>query len=520
VGGNFIVVRPARPFRQELGLLDDDGLVTIGGTHDASGAINTVYRVPRSTGPHGESFDAEPAAAAGTTQGEITQQLEGKISDVITGGGGRYLLVVLKDVRKLVIFDVSVPAVVKSIPLPSDKVLVAAGARKFVIAFPEERLLQRWDFRTLASEGGFRPLPVKGELRALVMGSHSDGPILAMWVPERRTHAHQLFSFVDLSSLEVLRIGPVQGMKGEVSQSRGSFNVIGAGWGVRSSSGCRLLAFSQHQTTLFGFVTALVREGTLSFYGGEKLFFQRRDVHEYGFVAPGADGESLFVGLIGRVDAFGRDFEATGDPSQAREKDKNRSEKLIPVPSASPYYYVNLRIWAAPNKPWSESQAPLDATVHAAGDGLKLLAIPAMQEMTGFSENGWFSGPITLDKRFNLVPAARRLVTIPPQNDRLVIRSVDVESAVIRAEHIVILSTPLLNALAGVPFRGRIEARSSLGDVRFELVEGPKGLTVSPDGEISWPSPELPDGLKSTAVFALKDAAGRQATHKMVVRVR
>jgi hypothetical protein len=143
-----------------------------------------------------------------------------------------------------------------------------------------------------------------------------------------------------------------------------------------------------------------------------------------------------------------------------------------------------------------------------------------MQEMTGFSVKDWFSEGITVDRRFHLVPAARRLVTIPPKNDRLVIRSVDVESAVARAEGIVVLSTPLLSALAGVPYRGRIEARSSKGDVRFELVEGPKGLTISRDGDISWPQPDLPDGFKAKIVVSLSDPAGRRRTHGVVVRVQ
>jgi hypothetical protein len=520
VQGNFVVVRPARPFRQVNGVLDDDGLVTIGGTLEDLGPPTPTGRLSRSARQQGESSDVQSTTAVGAPRGEIVRPLEGRISDVVAGGGGRYLLIVMRNVRKLAIFDVNVPAVIKTIPLPSEKVLVAAGARKFVVGYPDEKLIQRWDFETLASEGGFRPLPITGELRAITLGSGSDGPLLAMWVPNRRTHAHQQFSFVDLSSLEVLKTGQICGRTCEVSLSRGSFNVGSHGWDIRASRDGRLFAFWNLLASHDGFVTAYVREGTLCISGGETIRYQWSQLSEFGFVTPGADSVSLFVGMIGRVDACGREIEASGDPSLAHERDKSRPEKLLSVPSMSPNYFLVLRECPVSKTWWYEPHGPVSATVHAAGDGVKLLAIPAMQEMTGFSVKDWFSEGITVDQRFHLVPAVRRLVTISPKNDRLVIRSVDVESALNRADGIVILSTPLLIALAGVPFRGRIEARSSNGDVRFALVEGPKGLSISSDGEISWPQPALADGLKATAVLSLSDPAGRQRTHSVVIRVQ
>jgi hypothetical protein len=523
VQGDYVVVRPARPFQQGHRLLDDDGLVRISGSLGAVGSPATPDEAPRPARNKRDSSDAQSTAAIDAHQAEIVQPIEGKISDVVAGGAGRYLLLVLKDVRKLAIFDVDVPGVIKSIPLPSENVLVAAGARKFVIAYPDEKLLERWDFETLASEGGLRPLPVMGELKALAMGSRSEGPILAKWVPAKVYGPHQHFSFVDLSSLEVLRVGSIYGTTSEVSQSRGSFNIGGNGWDIRASPGGRLFEF--WGGTL---VTASLREGTLCLIGGEKILQQWRELRGFGFATPGADEVSLFVGMIGRVDTFSREIEASGDPSLAMERDKNRPEKLISVPSASPNYYLVLREAPISTSRSYEPHGPVNATVHAAGDGVRLLAIPAMQEMTGFSVKDWFPEEtppdpelrFTVDERFHLVPAARRLVTIPPKNDRLVIRSVDVESAVARAEGIVVLSTPLLSALAGVPYRGRIEARSSKGDVRFELVEGPKGLTISRDGDVSWPQPDLPDGFKAKIVLSLSDPAGRRRTHGVVVRVQ
>ena len=42
----------------------------------------------------------------------------------------------LKDARRLAVFDVNAAAVVKTLPLLSPNVLIAAGAKKLIIALP------------------------------------------------------------------------------------------------------------------------------------------------------------------------------------------------------------------------------------------------------------------------------------------------------------------------------------------------------------------------------------------------
>ncbi len=72
--------------------------------------------------------EAVPRLAAGSPKDALVRALPSDVSEVAVGGGGRYLLLVLKKARKLAIFDVNAADVVKTISLPSDNVLVAAGA--------------------------------------------------------------------------------------------------------------------------------------------------------------------------------------------------------------------------------------------------------------------------------------------------------------------------------------------------------------------------------------------------------
>src|SRR5208283_2602593 len=69
-------------------------------------------------------------------------QLDAKLTDLAVGGGGRILILVLKSLRQVVIFDISAAEIVKRIDLPSEEVLIAAGAEKLILLYPREGLFQ------------------------------------------------------------------------------------------------------------------------------------------------------------------------------------------------------------------------------------------------------------------------------------------------------------------------------------------------------------------------------------------
>jgi hypothetical protein len=68
-------------------------------------------------------------------------ELGAKITDLVVGGGGRYLVLTLKSARQIALFDVNAAAIVKRIDLPSEEVLVAAGATKLVLLYPDKPVL-------------------------------------------------------------------------------------------------------------------------------------------------------------------------------------------------------------------------------------------------------------------------------------------------------------------------------------------------------------------------------------------
>jgi hypothetical protein len=101
--------------------------------------------------------------------------------------------------------------------------------------------------------------------------------------------------------------------------------------------------------------------------------------------------------------------------------------------------------------------------------------------------SAWFHDHLTIDKRFHFVPAAQLLITIPPSNDRLMLRHRDVDLALDRpgSEQLIIQSSPTLTASAGNKIEHRIVARSKKGRVTYSLADGPDGLKVAADGMLT-----------------------------------
>ena len=157
----------------------------------------------------------------------------GQINDLAVGGAGRYLILLLKEKREIAVFDANQASIVKRIPLASSDALFAAGAKTLVVAYPEQRLLERWDLRTMARWGKRTPSPIRARLFALAMGSDSDGPILAVWSPDpAATFPRVEFSFLDLGTFHALRAESISlkgsFASGSLSPSGGSAMLQGA----------------------------------------------------------------------------------------------------------------------------------------------------------------------------------------------------------------------------------------------------------------------------------------------------
>jgi hypothetical protein len=133
----------------------------------------------------------------------------------------------------------------------------------------------------------------------------------------------------------------------------------------------------------------------------------------------------------------------------------------------------------------------------------------------------WYKGDLTTDKRFHLVPAAGVLITIPPSNDRVVVRGLKMDGALERSggDRLIVVSSPNVTAVAGQKLVHKIAARSKKGGITFALVRGPERLAVAQDGTVTWVVPSGEKKEEVTAVVTVADASGVELFHTLKIRV-
>jgi hypothetical protein len=507
------VAQPAPPPAGGFHLASDDGLIKLGSTLDISGALRgsgKTIHPPDASIPAASLKPTSPGAGAAP----LVRRLDGEIGAIAVGGAGRYLLLTLKGARKLAVFDVNAANVVKTLRLPTTNSIAVAGAKTLFVVFPDERLFMRWDLATLKRDGGPHPLPIKGRIKRLALGSDSDGPILAYWKEEtpRVFSPTNRYSFIDLDTLTVLKVGSIdpQGTQGGVSPSGGSFT---NDWTrsdrlhIRPSAGGSLFGTWDPESNVCRIMSA----------HGDAIRGSTPDQY-YGPTVPGADGRMLFTGSGSRLDAGGK-------PVGRFERPASVGSRAMLIPSTDSAYY--LAVEGLPMIAFDPNATPMaasavTASVHASGDGSRLATIHGLDEMTAAgTREHWHHDDFTPEQRFHFIPAAHLLITIPPSNDRLVLRRVEIGEMLDGAagDRLTVVSLPTLVASAGKTLEYQVVARSKKGGIRYSLARGPEGLKVSPEGKLTWAVPSTLKGEDSTAVVAIEDASGQEIFHTLKIRV-
>jgi hypothetical protein len=248
--------------------------------------------------------------------------------------------------------------------------------------------------------------------------------------------------------------------------------------------------------------------------------------HEHlGYLAPGPEGRMVFTTQAGRLDVDGKPI------GRAELRTPTPLEPIIP--SSDPTYYLTIGglplidSFGGHFPAASEGNQEVTASVHAA-DGTRLLTVHGLDEMAGLpsgdrrADNTIIPGDFTLDKRFHLIPPAGLLITIPATNDRLVLRRLDLAEALDRAggDYLVVVSPTTLTASPGQRLEHQIVARARRGGITCTLSHGPAGLSVTPDGKVTWLVTGQAGGEDVTAEIAVRDAASQERVHRLQICVK
>jgi hypothetical protein len=398
----------------------------------------------------------------------IAVNLPGRVGNVVVGGGGRYLVLLLPDKHQLAIFDVNHRDIVHSLNVAPDTRHLAAGMDRFVAEDPDHSALTVWSFDDFQVVKNIA-LPTKYGLSGLAMGSASAGPLLV--AAGNRLRGHELF-FIDLDTgrrVEPRRLQPIE-------------QQVEPGVQLRASPDGRVFTSWLPNGDLIQTYTltpggVIEREGDTG--GGPALASARGTVL---FTRHGCYTEAL------------RPITAT---------------TLRCVPAHHGPYWMSV---ALPDRKQPDVQG---IHVHL-GNSVEPLARVIDTDVSNFITQ---SGDLTLDQRIHLIPKANLLVLIPPDKTPVLeLYRVDLKELLEKSdsEHLAVVSEPP-PASPGRPYHYSLTITTRDPPTYCQLVTGPAALTVSPTGLISWTVPD--DYFGDATVTIRVSSLTRETRYTFVIPV-
>jgi hypothetical protein len=365
---------------------------------------------------------------------------------VCQGGGGRYLVIKLKN-RDTIVVDLAVGRVIKTIarePNEMNDFLPASGLTKLVLLNRSTGEWCRWDFANLDALPTTGQYEQKGRIHSVAMGCASEGPIAVSGAIRGVPRIPDGVRFVDLE-FKPLRLTP-----GAVRRQRA----------VESPDGTCLLPTSRPIADMWasaaGNIFASPDFEMFVRLHPDALERVREDNQRYKF-ALSHDGKLLFTG----EGIFG-------------VESRNRLQTGACLPTAMSRYALKF--------PKHENNKPLPTggEVIDLHTNQPVLKLPAMEEMA----SAWNYIPEMpahhFDCHYFYVPQLGCLATIPRENDRLVIREAKLDPKLLQSVKILAAvpvaaepmppakQEPLLRTWADAT--GKFQVEATLLSVDEELV--------------------------------------------------
>ncbi|HJT78492.1 MAG TPA: hypothetical protein VJ739_14910, partial [Gemmataceae bacterium] len=429
----------------------------------------TAAPSPAAPGAPGEERSSPPVElkAPALAAERTVVPLPAAVGGVAVGGGGRYLVLHLPALRKLALFDVNVARVVHYFPLPADAVQFTAGRDLLFIGLPADGRVQRWSLSTRRREQE-TAWPLRGPMKSLVMGSDADGPLLAGGV------------FLDAHTLRPL---PFQ-------EPEKPFLPHDDGTAVRASADGQLYGLWRPGNPFGAFTYVL----------GDRRFQEAaRNQQMVGYVLPGPAGDVVYT-QVGLRSPRGRALGAEGG---------FWGNRLIPAARGNYYLAID-----------AQGPSHRGPCVYVAGDDRPLVRLAGVE--LGEEVNVRDSDVFPTDRRIHFVPAAKVIITIPVTNDRLVLYKADVEAALEESDtdYLFVTSPMPPPVRKGETLDYTLAVRSRRGGVSCRLKSGPRGMTVSPAGRVTWPVPRDWREPEAVAAVRVRDRTGQEHLYSFAVTVR
>jgi hypothetical protein len=393
---------------------------------------------------------------------------------MVAGAGGRYLILWLKKVMKLAVFDVSQAKVIKYLSVNSDDVKFAAGAEKLIVVLNDQNVMQRYDLRTLERELSVTA-PEGGTVINMAMGYASYGPLL-------------------IYNGQTIFMEPATFKKLEVDTAFTRFYA----WGGDVHDAMQLRASADGSVftawrsgTSYGVIMALEVNG--------KAAKINATTGRQSYLQPDYDGSTIL----------------TQDGPLNIELKPIAAERFRDIASFAAYgtgYFAGAKALPHPGKGMS-------FYVYSSTDKKLLVSALTLEEM---AVEQWVRSGLTLEKRLHFIPAANLLITIPQAKDQLVIRRFNLLEAMDNSgvDYLFVNSMPGRTARRGQLYSYQLDVKSKRGGVQYVLESGPPGMTLSKTGKLEWPVQADYQGKEENVIITVRDASGQEIYHSFKIPIQ
>jgi S1-C subfamily serine protease len=395
---------------------------------------------------------------------KVVKKLPEVFSDVVVGGGGRYLIFHMPKLKKLAVFDVNQARVTKYIALAEEDIVYTAGLDCVVIGLKKAGKLERWSLTTFELEKSSAP-PFREDITGVLMGHASNGPLVVNGF------------LLDLATFRMLPAGKTGnerplGSAGRFASADGT--VFGA-WNTR---------FSPDTATTF------------VYEGGE---VKRYDEGGLKHTIPGPDGKTVFTakGIVGRT---------------LKRADADDATYGYCLPAVRGDYFLAL----------TSAPGGKGGTFAVYLRGLKQTVAKLDKADHGLQFDGWDREEFGPWKRVYFVPDAKAIAVLPASNDQVVLHKFDADAALEKSglDYLIVTSQAPRDAIkAGATFTYPIKVKSKNAKLSYQLDSGPKGMTVSAMGVVTWAVPADAPAGNQDVILTVRDGAGQEVFHTFTIKV-
>ncbi len=313
------------------------------------------------------------------------ESFDATITNVIVGGGGRYLILQLGSDDEAIVYDVKERKKVLTLSVPGEDVIVANMENIFVLSRMERRF-DRWSLKTM-TKGRKGKLPIDGPVLAAAAGMSSKGNILVCWAARVGGSSQLFYSLITPGSKNSTVINPIPTTRKTVKTYSIPLQVSRPEHGVQilASADGNTYALSRTRVTPTGAEIVRLRK--------EKRASATYDHQTYGHVMPTADGRWICT--------------AKGMLSV----DLVRSRGSDPTLAST---HAKFFLAVSENHSFNVCDTSTGDIVHE---------LPPLREL-GDDLRALRQSKLTFYERFILIPQYDVFVTIPLGDDRIAIREV------------------------------------------------------------------------------------------------